>query len=167
MLQSYQPYFRFTDNVISLRRSDGSIVTTTIPPFSGSLLQYAAQSKWDQAIRLCRHVKVGYPTYSHHTEMNYSFRAKPPGQYLQAWPLLHKTFTPPKSHTAEKVKMLAEARTHSNKEVRNAIMVLLAGKVSEADSLLEKGGSVYRAVMLNIIMLRWSRYSLDFPYTLN
>ncbi|RCN33709.1 WD domain, G-beta repeat protein, partial [Ancylostoma caninum] len=56
-LQSYYPYFRFTDNVISLRRSDGSIVTTTIPPFSGSLLQYAAQSKWDQAIRLCRHVK--------------------------------------------------------------------------------------------------------------
>ncbi|RCN33708.1 hypothetical protein ANCCAN_20450 [Ancylostoma caninum] len=53
--------------------------------------------------------------------------------------------------------MLAEARTHSNKEVRNAIMVLLAGKVSEADSLLEKGGSVYRAVMLNIIMLRWPR----------
>ncbi|ETN75681.1 hypothetical protein NECAME_12181 [Necator americanus] len=37
------------------------------------------------------------------------------------------------------------------------MMVLLAGKVSEADSLLEKGGSVYQAIMLNVIMLRWSR----------
>ncbi|KAE9411916.1 hypothetical protein Angca_007173, partial [Angiostrongylus cantonensis] len=30
-------------------------------------------------------------------------------------------------------------------------------KVSEADALLEKGGSVFQAVMLNIIMLQWSR----------
>ncbi|KAL6734894.1 hypothetical protein Aduo_005385 [Ancylostoma duodenale] len=136
---------RFTDNVISLRRSDGSIVTTTIPPFSGSLLQYAAQSKWDQAIRLCRHVK---------SETTWAILAglATASQNIYAAEIAYGAL-----EEAEKVKMLAEARTHSNKEVRNAIMVLLAGKVSEADSLLEKGGSVYRAVMLNIIMLRWSR----------
>ncbi|EPB73396.1 hypothetical protein ANCCEY_07511 [Ancylostoma ceylanicum] len=136
---------RFTDNVISLRRSDGSIVTTTIPPFSGSLLQYAAQSKWDQAIRLCRHVK---------SETSWATLA---GLATAAQNIYAAEIAYGALEEAEKVRMLAEARTHPNKEVRNAIMVLLAGKVSEADLLLEKGGSVYQAVMLNVIMLRWPR----------
>ncbi|KHJ90876.1 hypothetical protein OESDEN_09267, partial [Oesophagostomum dentatum] len=107
----------FTDNVISLRRSDGSIVATTIPPFAGSLLQYTANSKWDQAIRLCRHVK---------SEETWAILAglATASQNIYAAEIAYGAL-----EEGEKVKMLAEARTHPNKEVRNAMMVLLAGKV--------------------------------------
>ncbi|PIO57696.1 hypothetical protein TELCIR_20884, partial [Teladorsagia circumcincta] len=47
----------FTGSTITLRRSDGSVITTIVPPFASSLLRYVSQSKWDQAIRLCRQVK--------------------------------------------------------------------------------------------------------------
>ncbi|CAJ0606800.1 unnamed protein product [Cylicocyclus nassatus] len=135
----------FIDNVVSLRRSDGSIVTTTIPPFAEALLKHTANSKWDQAIRLCRHIK---------SEVTWAMLA---GLATAAQNTYAAEIAYGALEEAEKVQMLAEARTHPNKEVRSAMMVLLAGKVPEADNLLEKGGNIYRAVMLNIIMMRWSR----------
>ncbi|VDN23637.1 unnamed protein product [Cylicostephanus goldi] len=135
----------FNDNVVSLRRSDGSIVTTTIPPFAEALLKHTANSKWDQAIRLCRHIK---------SEVTWAMLA---GLATAAQNTYAAEIAYGALEEAEKVQMLAEARTHPNKEVRSAMMVLLAGKVPEADNLLEKGGNIYRAVMLNIIMMRWSR----------
>ncbi|VDM83988.1 unnamed protein product, partial [Strongylus vulgaris] len=130
---------------INLRRSDGSLVATTIPPFAGSLLEYTSNSKWDQAIRLCRHIK---------SDVTWAMLA---GLATIAQNTYAAEIAYGALEEAEKVKMLAEARTHPNKEVRAAMMLLLAGKVPEADNLLEKGGSIYRAVMLNIIMMRWSR----------
>lgn len=56
--QLEQNPFSFIGSTISLRRSDGSVVTMLVPPFASSLLRYVMQSKWDQAIRLCRQVDV-------------------------------------------------------------------------------------------------------------
>ncbi|KAE9411938.1 hypothetical protein Angca_006320, partial [Angiostrongylus cantonensis] len=47
----------FTGSSVILRRSDGSLITSSISPFVSFLLRYTSQSKWDQAIRLCRHLK--------------------------------------------------------------------------------------------------------------
>ncbi|KJH48737.1 WD domain, G-beta repeat protein [Dictyocaulus viviparus] len=135
----------FTGNLVTLRRSDGSLITSLISPFTSSLVNYIAQSKWDQAIRLCRHLKKD------------DMWAVLAGLATTAKNLYAAEIAYGALEEVEKVVMLAEARNHSNKEVREARMLLLAGKVSEADALLEKAGNVFQAIMLNIIMFRWSR----------
>uniref|UniRef100_A0A0M3IE26 WD_REPEATS_REGION domain-containing protein n=1 Tax=Ascaris lumbricoides TaxID=6252 RepID=A0A0M3IE26_ASCLU len=55
------PYLlAFIGNHVSVRRSDGSLVPCGVSPFPAALSAYIAASKWDQAIRLCRHIKEEY-----------------------------------------------------------------------------------------------------------
>jgi intraflagellar transport protein 80 len=50
----------FLGKHISIRRADGSIVSTTINPYPAVLHSYVATGKWDDAVRLCRFVKVTF-----------------------------------------------------------------------------------------------------------
>ena len=48
----------FGGSQVSLRRSDGCQVATSISPYPAVLHNYVAQEKWDDAVRLCRFIKV-------------------------------------------------------------------------------------------------------------
>ncbi|VDN28090.1 unnamed protein product [Gongylonema pulchrum] len=48
----------FVGNHVSARRSDGALIPCSITPFPAALCAHIAASRWDQAIRLCRHIKV-------------------------------------------------------------------------------------------------------------
>ena len=47
----------FTGNTVSVRRADGSLVTTAISPYPGMLFEYALSNRWTEATKLCRFVK--------------------------------------------------------------------------------------------------------------
>ena len=49
---------QFVGNHVMIRRADGSIVSTTISPYPAILHSYVQSGRWDDAVRLCRFVKV-------------------------------------------------------------------------------------------------------------
>ena len=48
----------FLGSHLTIRRSEGSLVTSSISPYPAVLQEYVNMSKWDDAVRLCRFVKV-------------------------------------------------------------------------------------------------------------
>ena len=48
----------FLDTFVTVRRSDGSLVTSGISPYPALLHSYVAHRKWDDAVKLARFVKV-------------------------------------------------------------------------------------------------------------
>ena len=48
----------FLGKHVNIRRAEGSLVSTGITPYPAILHTYVQQSKWDDAVRLCRFVKV-------------------------------------------------------------------------------------------------------------
>ncbi|CAJ0577348.1 unnamed protein product, partial [Mesorhabditis spiculigera] len=135
----------FTKNQVVLRRSDGSLVPIALSPFAGTLLAHADASKWDEAIRLCRHIG---------DDVLWAILA---GSAAQQKNLYAAEIAYGALEEGEKVAFLSEARNHPNKDVRAAMLVLLTGKISDADAMLERTGNPFRAIMLNISTFRWSR----------
>jgi hypothetical protein len=48
----------FIGSHLTIRRIEGSLVTTGISPYPAILQEYVNGGKWDDAVRLCRFVKV-------------------------------------------------------------------------------------------------------------
>ncbi len=44
----------FHGNTISIRRADGSLVTTAVSPYPSVLFEYALSNRWTEATKLCR-----------------------------------------------------------------------------------------------------------------
>ena len=47
----------FIGNHVSVRKADGSLITTSVSPYPAALHQLARANKWAEATRLCRFVK--------------------------------------------------------------------------------------------------------------
>lgn len=50
----------FVGNQVTIRRADGSLIHISISPYPAILHEYVSSSKWEDAVRLCRFVKVLY-----------------------------------------------------------------------------------------------------------
>ena len=48
----------FVGKQVTIRRADGSLIHITISPYPAILHEYVSGSKWEDAVRLCRFVKV-------------------------------------------------------------------------------------------------------------
>ncbi|PKU37154.1 hypothetical protein llap_12543 [Limosa lapponica baueri] len=48
----------FVGNQITIRRADGSLIHLNISPYPAILHEYVSSSKWEDAVRLCRFVKI-------------------------------------------------------------------------------------------------------------
>jgi intraflagellar transport protein 80 len=48
----------FLGNHVIFRSADGSVIHSIIPPYATVLLAYISNSKWEDALKLCRFVKV-------------------------------------------------------------------------------------------------------------
>ncbi|ULU13491.1 hypothetical protein L3Y34_016178 [Caenorhabditis briggsae] len=135
----------FAGNTIVIRKSDGCLVPTGILPFYGTLITMASSSKWDQAIRLCR--SIGNDTL---------------WATLASLAVIHKNMASMEIAYAaleddEKVSMINEIKDKTDKDVRQALQVVLTGKLADADTILERNGQGFRAMMLNIQMFKWKR----------
>lgn len=49
----------FSNNTITIRRLDGSLVALSVSPYPSLLHNYVTANRWDDALRLARFVKVG------------------------------------------------------------------------------------------------------------
>ena len=50
----------FYDNQITIRRPEGTMVTTLISPYPAMLYNLTSKNKWTQATQLCRGAKVSF-----------------------------------------------------------------------------------------------------------
>ncbi|CAI2355604.1 unnamed protein product [Caenorhabditis sp. 36 PRJEB53466] len=135
----------FAGNTIVIRKSDGCLLPTGVAPFYGTAISMASHSKWDQAIRLCRSI--------HNDTLWATFAGLS---------ILHKNMIAMEIAYAaleddEKVALINEIKEKSDKDVRQALQVVLTGKVADADVLLERNGQSFRSLMLNVQMFKWKR----------
>ncbi|KAF8384242.1 che-2 [Pristionchus pacificus] len=144
-LGRFPELLNFTQNSILLRRSDGSLLPSAFSPFPAALLAHLEESKWDNAIRLCRHMNDD------------SLWAMLAGLAMQARNIYAAEIAYGSLDEIEKVEFLRDIRNEKDKDVKAALMTMLSGKTSEADIMLEKAGHPFRALMLNITSFKWDR----------
>uniref|UniRef100_A0A915Q7B6 Intraflagellar transport protein 80 homolog n=1 Tax=Setaria digitata TaxID=48799 RepID=A0A915Q7B6_9BILA len=140
------PYLHsFVGNHISVRRSDGALVSCSITPFPAALTSCIAAGRWDQAIRLCRHIRE-----NHLWGMLAVMAADAKNFYAAeiAYSVLDEV---------EKVKFLSHLRAEQSKDIRLAMMTAFTRNFKDADALLVQNGYFFRAIMLNISLFRWDR----------
>ncbi|VDK46992.1 unnamed protein product [Anisakis simplex] len=140
------PYLlAFIGNHVSIRRPDGSLVPCGVSPFPAALSAYIIASKWDQAIRLCRHMREEY-LWAMLAAM--AANAKNFHAAEIAYGALDE---------AEKVGFLSELREQSSKDVKAALMTAFTGNIRDADAMLVQTKNIFRAIMFNISLFRWQR----------
>ncbi|VDN07794.1 unnamed protein product [Thelazia callipaeda] len=140
------PYLlTFVGNHISVRRSDGALIPCTISPFPAALITLLTASKWDQSIRLCRHVNEdqlwGIMAVVAIDKRNF-YAAE------MAYSALNEV---------EKVLFLTNLQSEQSKDVRSAMMVAFTGNFKEADAMLVQSGHIFRAIIFNISIFQWQR----------
>ncbi|CAG0899667.1 unnamed protein product [Darwinula stevensoni] len=130
---------------VTVRRSDGSLVSVPTSPYPAVLHDYTMQHKWGDAVRLCRFIKepllwaclAGMATYA--KELNTA---------EIAYAAIDR---------ADKVLYVQYIKNIPVKEVRSAEMALLAGKTQEAENVLLQNGLLFRAIMMHIQLYNWDR----------
>uniref|UniRef100_A0AC35FJS9 Intraflagellar transport protein 80 homolog n=1 Tax=Panagrolaimus sp. PS1159 TaxID=55785 RepID=A0AC35FJS9_9BILA len=140
------PYLlSFVGNVITIRRSDGCLIPCAVPPYAAGIIKCADNSKWDQAIRLCRLLKddclwamlAGLSAASKNfyvAEIAYGELSEP-----------------------EKVFFLNEIRNESNPQIKNALMTLFNGNSRDAQLNLAQNGHIFRAIMTYLSMFQFDK----------
>jgi intraflagellar transport protein 80 len=95
----------YVGNHVAVRRSDGSIVSTGVTPFPAALHAYVEKSKWDQALRLCRHIRVSTSTVCSCFTCC-AHRMSVFGQHSPQWLHSRRTSTLPRLHTAPSMRYM-------------------------------------------------------------
>ncbi|XP_064456639.1 intraflagellar transport protein 80 homolog isoform X1 [Ornithodoros turicata] len=136
----------FVGTNILIRRTDGSLVTVTIPPYASILHGYVNARRWDDALRLCTFVKVS-SLWGCLAAMALSARELDTAE--AAYSALDE---------ADKVFYIQHIKSLSSvKEVQLAHMALIAGNQKDAENILIQSKLWFRAIMLNIQLHNWER----------
>ncbi|XP_014664680.1 PREDICTED: intraflagellar transport protein 80 homolog [Priapulus caudatus] len=135
----------FLGNHVTLRRVDGSLVTTGITPYPAILHGYVSSAHWDEAVRLCRFVKETFLWASLAAMAAY---AKELATAEVAYAAIDE---------ADKVNYIQYIKELPSKEARNAEMALFGGSPQDAEGILLQGGLVFRAIMMHINLYSWDR----------
>lgn len=135
----------FLENHCTMRRADGSPCSTIISPYPSMLHKYASESKWDDAIRLCRFVK---DTVLWACLATMAAHAKDLNTAETAYAAIDE---------ADKVQYINHIKEIPSQEGRNAAMALFCRQPQEADTILLQAGLIYRAIQMNIDLFNWDR----------
>uniref|UniRef100_A0A914WZA1 Uncharacterized protein n=2 Tax=Plectus sambesii TaxID=2011161 RepID=A0A914WZA1_9BILA len=135
----------FVGNHVTVRRVDGSLISAGVSPFPAALHAYVEKSKWDHALRLCRHIR------------DEKLWATLAAMAAYAKNLNTAEIAYGAIDEAEKVQLLGEIRSNPNKDVRSADLSVFCGNAQDAEGLLLQSGHIFRAIMLNITLFRWDR----------
>ncbi|XP_045128913.1 intraflagellar transport protein 80 homolog [Portunus trituberculatus] len=135
----------FLDSVVTVRRADGSLVTTSITPYPALLHNYVTAKRWDDAVRLARFVKDDIVWAC-----------------LAAMATAHKELITAEVayaaiNQAEKVQYIRYIKEIPIKEVRVAEMAMLGGHIGDAEATLVQSGLHFRAIMLNLMTYNFER----------
>ncbi|BFZ00478.1 hypothetical protein BsWGS_03517 [Bradybaena similaris] len=135
----------FLGSHLILRRSEGSLVYTSISPYPLVLHRNVMNGKWADAVRLCRFVKEENVWACLAAMATY---AKDLNTAEVAYAAIQE---------ADKVQFIINIKEIPVKEARNAEMALLYGNQQDAEAILLQAGLIFRAIMLNIQLYNWDR----------
>jgi len=135
----------FLGSHLILRRSEGSLVSTSISPYPSCLHGFVMASKWDDAVRLCRFVKEENVWACLAAMATY---AKDLNTAEVAYAAIKET---------DKVQFIINIKDIPVKEARNAEMALLCGNHQDAEAILLQAALTFRAIMLNVQLYNWDR----------
>ncbi|KAK3862875.1 hypothetical protein Pcinc_031302 [Petrolisthes cinctipes] len=135
----------FLDTQITVRRSDGSLVTTSVSPYPALLHNYITTKHWDDAVRLARFVKddIVWACLAAMATAN---------RELNTAEVSYSAI-----NEADKVQNIHHIKEIPVKEARMAEMALMAGHVGDAEVLLVQSGLIFRSIMLNLTTYNFER----------
>uniref|UniRef100_T1J418 Uncharacterized protein n=1 Tax=Strigamia maritima TaxID=126957 RepID=T1J418_STRMM len=165
----------FVGNLISIRRMDGSLISTPVSPYPSILHGFVTASKWDDAIRLCRFIKdetvwsclAAMSAYGKHlqtAEVAYAAISQDEtvwsclaamsayGKHLQTAEVAYAAIS-----QADKVQFIQQIKENHIHEMQLAEMALLSGNAKDAEGIFLQAGFIFRAIMLNINLYNWER----------
>ncbi|KAK6478690.1 intraflagellar transport protein 80-like protein isoform X1 [Huso huso] len=143
--------FNYVGNQVTVRRADGSLVYTSISPYPAILHEYATASRWDDALRLCRFVKLFV-----------SLQEQTLWACLAAMAIANKELTTAEVAYAaigeiDKVQYINSIKDLPSKESSVAHMMLFSGNVQDAEGVLLQAGLIYQAIQVHINLYNWDR----------
>ncbi|KAM8954240.1 intraflagellar transport protein 80 homolog [Pelodytes ibericus] len=135
----------FVGNMVTIRRSDGSLVHTNISPYPAILHDYFNSLKWDDAVGLCHFVKE-QSMWSCLAAMAIASKEIPTAEIAYA-----------AIGEIDKVQYINSIKDLPSKESRLAHIQLLSGNFQDAEATLLQAGLVYQAIQLSIDSYNWER----------
>ena len=150
---------------MSVRKGDGSLVTTGVSPYPAILHGYVTSQHWDDATKLCRFVKVKRRTFHticqcHHdyiTLQDSVLWACLAGMAVHAKHLDTAEVAYAAIQEADKVYYIQYIKELPLKEARAAEMSVMTGNYQDAENMLLQSGLVFRAIVLNIYLHQWEK----------
>ena len=155
----------FENNSVSVRKGDGSLVTTGVSPYPAILHGYVTSQHWDDATKLCRFVKVKRRTFHticqcHHDYITFQdsvLWACLAGMAVHAKHLDTAEVAYAAIQEADKVYYIQYIKELPLKEARAAEMSVMTGNYQDAENMLLQSGLVFRAIVLNIYLHQWEK----------
>ncbi|KAG8180211.1 hypothetical protein JTE90_016488 [Oedothorax gibbosus] len=135
----------FVGNHVSIRRADGSLVSSAISPYPSVLHGYVSSHRWDDAVRLCRYIK-DEALWACLAGMSISYKDLKTAEIAYA-----------AIKESDKVECIQYIKKLPLKDLQTSEMALLSGNAREAESVLLAGGLKFRAIMLNLRLFKWDR----------
>lgn len=135
----------FLDTVVTVRRADGSLVTTNVSPYPALLHNYVTAKHWDDAVRLARFVKDD-TVWACLAAMATAYKELNTAEVAYA-----------AINEVDKVQYIHYIKEIPLKEARMAEMALMGGHISDAESILLQSGLHFRAIMLNLTTYNFER----------
>ncbi|XP_064639074.1 intraflagellar transport protein 80 homolog isoform X2 [Lineus longissimus] len=135
----------FLGNHVAMRRADGSVISTGVPPYPAMLHEYINSGRWEDAVRLCRFCKDDTLWACLAAMAAYN-------KDLNTAEIAYAAI-----NEADKVQYIMHIKEIPSKDARNAEMALFCGQPQDAEGILLQSGLVFRAIMMNIQLYNWDR----------
>ncbi|XP_066476290.1 intraflagellar transport protein 80 homolog isoform X3 [Tiliqua scincoides] len=130
---------------VTIRRADGSLIHISVSPYPAILHEYVSNSKWEDAIRLCRFVK-DQTLWACLAAMAVANKEMKTAEIAYA-----------SIGEIDKVQYISSIKDLPSKESSLAHILLFSGNVQEAETLLLQAGLIYQAIQVNINLYNWER----------
>lgn len=163
----------FTNNRVSIRKIDGAVVLYMLASEISLLYELGRNSKWDECLRLCRHLKTNSGgSGNSRTNMNEILASGGNANNVTVciWALLAVLALSKKQlniaelcyaelNEVSKVEYLQYIQSIPSEEGRQAEMALFKRAPDEAERILLQASPplIYRAIKMNIELYRWNR----------
>ncbi|KAF0030370.1 hypothetical protein F2P81_017101 [Scophthalmus maximus] len=130
---------------VTLRQGDGSLVSSSVPPYPALLHEYSTSARWEDALRLCRFAK------------DQSLWACLAGMSMANRQLTTAEMAYAAIRELPRVQYIKFIKEQPSKESSLAHTLMFSGQVQEAEATLLQAGLIYQAIQVNIDLFNWER----------
>jgi intraflagellar transport protein 80 len=137
----------FLGSRIKVRRADGAHLTTMIMPYPVELHKFVNATRWDEAVRLCRHCK---------SEAMWASLA---AMAIHGLHLDTAEIALAATRHVDKLHFILYVKEIPSGAGRNAALALYQRRYEEAESILLQSNPplLYRAIKMNVRLFKWQR----------